>query len=133
MRIPVMLTAITCLLGLTRLSHAETLASPAIFGSFAQEKAQCIIRNIRTTPISLAVTIFGESGEVVGGTSCFGPVEPGDNCSAFTPIDFGVAYACSATTPGSAKKLRGTLILFDEVDNGFGGTRDVPLRSAELR
>jgi hypothetical protein len=123
-----MMTAIACLFGLTGLSHADqTIASPAIFGAHTQRKAQCIIRNLDTLSTSAVVTIFGESGEVIASRSC--SVTPGHNCSAFATIHFGVAYACSATTSGNAKKLRGTLILFKEPDlNDWE-----PLRSAELR
>jgi hypothetical protein len=130
MRTFIMLTAIACLFGLTDLSHADqTIASQTIFGAHTQDRAQCIIRNIGTTSIPVTVTILGESGEIISTTSCGGSVTAGHNCSAFATISFGVAYACSATTSGSAKQLRGTLILFNSVDPG-----DVePLRSAQLR
>ena len=130
MKTSVTLTAIACLFGLTGLAHGGMIASPSIFGAFPQQdRAQCIIRNLGTTSISAVVTIFGESGEVIATTSCGGLVTPGHNCSAFATIASGVAYACSATTSGSVKKLRGTLILFNSVDPG-----DLePLRSAQLR
>lgn len=135
MRTSIMLTAIACLLGLTNLSHADqTIASPAIFGSFAQDRARCIIGNMGTTPVSVDVHIFDESGNVVpASTSCLSPVEPNFICSVTATISSGVAYACSATASGKAKKLRGTLVLTDRVPDGFGGSKDIPLRSAELR
>ena len=135
MRTSLMLTAIACLLGFTSLSHADqTIASPAIFGSLAQDRARCLIGNLGTNSVSVDVNIFDESGNIVpASTSCLSPVEPHFICSVTATISAGAAYACSATTSGKAKNLRGTLVLTDRVLDGFGGSKDVPLRSAELR
>ena len=124
MRISIILTALTCLFGVTSLSQAaQTLASPAIFGSHSQTTAQCIIGNSGSTSVSVDVRILDESGNVVS-RGC-GRVEPNFICEVAAPINSGAAYACSATTPGSATKLRGALALTDA--NG------VLLRSAELQ
>jgi hypothetical protein len=127
MRLPVALTAIACLLGLAGVSHAGQIASPAIYGAFTQKKAQCFIGNTGTSPIPVKVNILDESGNVVpSGSSCGSAVEAGFICSVFVnSIPNGVAFACSATTSGSASKLRGSLILYD--------ANDIPLRSAALR
>jgi hypothetical protein len=63
------------------------------------------------------------------GSSCGAPLGPGDNCSLFAPIASGVACACTATAAGSAKHLRGTLILYDTVDP----SDSEPIRTGELR
>lgn len=135
MKISAILTTIACFFGVTSLSHAaQTIASPTIFGAHTQEFAQCIIGNLGAESVSVDVHIFDESGNVVpASSSCGAPVEAKFVCSVFAPISFGVAYACSATSSGSAKKLRGTLVLYDRVPDGFGSTDDIPLRSAELR
>lgn len=128
MRTSVIVTTLACLLGLTGLAQAATLASPAIFGGFAQDRAQCLIGNIGTTAVSVTVRILDESGNTVaGGTPT--TVPPGSAFSVFAaPIGFGVAYACSATA-GTVTNLRGTLILLDTVDPGDFE----PVRSVELR
>lgn len=135
MKISATLTAIACLFVLTSLANADqTIASPTVFGAHTQEFAHCIIGNFGTDPVSVDVHIFNESGNVVpASSSCLAPVGAKFVCSVFAPINFGAAYGCSATTSGSAKKLRGTLVLYDRVSDGFGSTDDIPLRSAELR
>jgi hypothetical protein len=124
MRMSIMLTVLTCVFGLTGLSHAaQTLASPAIFGSLNQTTAQCIIGNSGPTLASVDVRIVDEAGNVVN-RGC-GRVEPNFICEVAAPANFASAYACSATTPGSVTKLRGALVLRDA--NGE------LLRSAELQ
>lgn len=125
-----MLTAAVLLLGLSLPAHAaQTIASPAIFGSNLQDRAQCIVRNTGASPIAVTVTIFNEAGTAVATSLCGGSITPGHNCSAFANIANGVAYACSATAAGNAKNLRGSLILYDTVDPGDFE----PIRSGELR
>lgn len=109
---------------------AQSIHSPTIFGAHIQDRAQCIVRNVGPTPLAVTVTIFNESGTAMpAGSTCGAPVTPGHNCSVFANIASGVAYGCTATVEGSAKNLRGTLILYDTVDpSDFE-----PVRSGELR
>lgn len=125
-----MLPLAALLLGLSLPAHAaQTIASPTIFGSNLQDRAQCIVRNTGASPVPVTITIFTESGTALATSVCAGGITPGHNCSAFANIANGVAYACSATAEGSAKNLRGSLILYDTVDpSDFE-----PIRSAELR
>ncbi len=126
-----MLPLASLLLGLALPAHAaQTIASATIFGSNLQDRAQCIVRNTGASPAPVTITIFTESGTAVSTAVCGGSgITPGHNCSAFANIANGVAYACSATATGSAKALRGSLILYDTVDPGDFE----PIRSAELR
>lgn len=118
------------LLGLALPAHAaQTIASPAIFGSNLQDRAQCIVRNTGSSPVPVTITIFTESGTALASSVCAGGITPGHSCSAFANITNGAAYACSATATGSAKALRGSLILYDTVDPGDFE----PIRSASLR
>ena len=131
MKTSFVLAAAACLLALGGAAHAaQTIASSAMFGGSLQDRAQCIVRNVGTSPVSVTVTIFDESGNAVPASNfCTSPLGPGDNCSVFASISNGVAYACSATAAGSAKSLRGSLVLYDTVDpSDFE-----PLRSGQLR
>jgi len=124
------LTAAALLLGLSLPAHAaQTIASPTIFGSNLQDRAQCIVRNTGSSPVPVTITIVTEAGTAVSTSVCAGGITPGHSCSAFANIANGVAYACSATATGSAKALRGSLILYDTVDPGDFE----PIRSAQLR
>jgi hypothetical protein len=129
MRTSFAISAFAALLGIASVANAgQTIASSAIFAGTAQNKARCIVRNTSSVPMQVTVQIFNESGQAIAGGSC-GTVTPGHNCSAFANIANGVAHACSASTTGSAKALRGSLVIYDEVDlNDLEG-----LRSAQLR
>jgi hypothetical protein len=128
MRTSITISALAALLGIASFADAGTIASSAIFGGTAQNKAQCIIRNTGSTPIPATVQIFDESGNAISTRNC-GNVTAGHNCSAFVSISNGVAYACSASSPGSVKSLRGSLVLYDEVDlNDLEGLRSASLR-----
>lgn len=130
MKTTLTLAAAALLLGSSISAHAaQAIHSPTIFGSNLQDRAQCIVRNTGTPPIPVTITIFTESGSAVATSTCSGSITPGHNCSAFANIANGVAYACSATAGGSAKALRGSLILYDTVDPGDFE----PIRSGELR
>jgi hypothetical protein len=123
------LTVAAWLLGIAGLSHAGQIASPTIFGAYEQDIAECIVRNVGTSEATVQLDIFDESGNALTPShqNCNVPIQPGEYCFKRAPISFGVAYACAATS-GSAKSLRGTLVLIDEVD-----VYEFPLRSAELR
>jgi hypothetical protein len=120
------LTAAACLAGLSGLAEAATLASPATYASTAQRGAQCVIGNHGTTPIKVDVRIVDEAGNAYSANNTCGSVPPQFICSAFvSQVANNQAVACSATTSGSAAKLRGSLTLYD--------TQGVPLRTSELR
>lgn len=87
MKTSVIVTTIACLLGITGLAQAATIASPAIFGAFVQDKAQCLIGNTGTAAVSVTVRILDESGNVVAG-GVPRTVQPGSAISVFTPISF---------------------------------------------
>ncbi|HEY8515547.1 MAG TPA: hypothetical protein VIS07_08540 [Candidatus Binatia bacterium] len=131
MRKLILMSAAASMLGLHGVAHAaQTISSPAAFGGNVQNRAQCIVRNVGKTPTSVTVTIHDEAGNALPGSNfCGAPLQPGDNCSVFANIGNNAAYACSATTSGNAKHLRGTLVILDDVDPGD----PEPLRSAELR
>lgn len=125
MRLPAMLTTAGCLLALAGTSRAAQIASPTIFGAFFQQVAQCTIGNVGKTPVSVTVNIVDEQGNVVSTNSHCGIIEPNFLCQVSAlSISTDAALACTATTPGSAAKLRGNFALL------AGG---LPIRSAELR
>lgn len=130
MKTTLTLAAAALLLGSSISAHAaQAIHSPTIFGSNLQDRAQCIVRNTGSSPVAVTVTIFNESGTALSTSVCAGGITPGHSCSAFANIANGVAYACSATAEGSAKHLRGSLILYDTVDpSDFE-----PIRSGQLR
>src|SRR5262245_30993593 len=106
------------------------IASPSIYGSYAQSKAHCFIMNIGEKPVPVQAAIFDESGNPLLSSSntCTGaPIASGSFCSvSVNGIPNGVAFACSATvTSGSAKYLRGTFTLTDQF---FGLIRRTALR-----
>jgi hypothetical protein len=108
MSIRIVPSAIACLLALTAASHAaQTIASPAAYGSTFQQKAQCSIGNISMQPIAVEVRIVDEAGNDLPVNSTCGSIEPNFICQATATIPFNQAVACTAKTPGSADKLRG--------------------------
>src|SRR5882757_3637943 len=124
MRKSIILTAVGCLLGLAGTARAGQISSPAIFGAFFQSAVQCTIGNLGTTRVPVTVNIVDEAGNVVPSGHC-GSVEPNFLCQVTVfNIPTGSAFACTATTPGSTAKLRGTMVV---LDGGF------PLRTAALR
>ena len=126
MRAFAILTALALLSGAS-LAHAESLASPATYGSAYQYTAQCTIGKTGDTPIKATVKIVDEIGNEFNlNNGCFGPIEPHFICQAFAnAIPYNQAVACVASVPGSAAKLRGSLTIYTA-----GG---VPLRTSELR
>ena len=124
MRLSAILTVAAGLLGLTGMAHAaQTIASPAIYASPAQTRAACVIGNTGTQDLTVDIEVLSEAGTRFGGGPCF--VEANFICTIFAPIPNGQAVACSATVPGSADKLRGSLVLYD--------ASDVALTSTQLR
>jgi hypothetical protein len=127
MRVFAIASTAACLLGLSGLAHAVQLASPAIYGGYTQNGAECWVRNDSSKPLSVVVQLYDESGNPLpSGTSCSSPIDPGSACVTYLrPVANGVAFACSATVPGNGKTVRGTMILTDA--NGLA------VRSADLR
>ena len=105
MKPSIVLSIAGCLVGLAGLAHAgQTISSATIYGAFNQDTAECIVRNVGKSPISVEVNIIDESGNPLAtGGNCAAAVQPGDYCFKRAPISFGVAYACSATPTGSAE------------------------------
>ena len=125
MRAFAILTALALLSGAS-LAHAESLASPATYGSAYQYAAQCTIGNTGDNPVAATVKIVDELGNEFNLNSTCGNIEPHFICQAFAnAIPFNQAVACVASVPGSAAKLRGSLTIYTA-----GG---VPLRTSELR
>jgi hypothetical protein len=131
MRHFVIATAIACLFGLSSFAHAgKSFHSPAIYAGYDQDDAECWIRNTGTTPITVEVRIFDESGNtppIFDNTVCRSPVQPGYTCVAYAnDVPNGQAFACSATLlSGNRKVMRGMMMLKTAVGE--------PLESAELR
>lgn len=126
MRAFVIASTAAALLALPGLARAKQIASPAIYGGYAQHQAECWLRNDGKSPIAVVVQLYDESGNVVpSGTSCTSPVDAGSACVTYAGIANGVAYACSATVPGNGKSVRATMLLTD--------ASGLAMRSADLR
>jgi hypothetical protein len=110
-------------------SAGDVIASPSIYGSYQQSKANCFIMNVGDKPATVDAAIFDESGNALAASSntCTGAIPAGSYCSVnVNGIPNGVAFACAATaTSGSAKSLRGTFTLTDQF---FGLIRRTALR-----
>lgn len=118
-----------CLVGFAGLAQAAQIASPSIYAAFNQDTAECIVRNVGKSNVTVEVNILDESGNVVSsGGNCAAPITPGSHCFKRAPIANGVAYACSATAPGSTKDLRANFVLIDDL-----GSDELPLRGVNLR
>lgn len=113
------LAAVVSLVGITGLSHAATIASPAIptlhatdfeGGSLYGTTGACYVRNVGRVPVSLEVKFFQNFGVELSPSfqNCNSvPLAPGRTCVALVndlPDD--VVFSCSATASGSPKNLR---------------------------
>jgi hypothetical protein len=134
MRVFAALAAAVFVLWMSGPAHAGTIASPTIYGGGFETSAECALRNVGRTLVSVDVKLVTESGTplVLNGQSCNDSSQPvGSPChlvpgGIFTvraDITAGFAYACSAS--GNVSNLRGTLIV--------GPSGGVAIRSAELR
>jgi hypothetical protein len=98
-------------LGITGLSHAATIVSPAL-PTGTNTGGACYIRNVGTKSVSLQVTALNNFSP--------GFINPNVNTCNPTPLAAGrtcillvndlpddVTFACSAVVKGSAKNLRG--------------------------
>ena len=130
MKLAIVLSIAGCVVALAGPAHAgQTIASSTIYGAFNQDTAECIVRNVGKSNVTVDVNIFDESGNPLsGGGNCAAPILPGDYCFKRAPISSGVAYACSATPSGSARDLRANFVLIDDL-----GTDETQLRSVALR
>jgi hypothetical protein len=131
MRTLTVLATFAVVLALTPLVHAAEISSPAIFGSYDQDRAECVIYNGGTGNLSVTIKILTESGTTQAQRNC-GTVPAGEFCAQSVGINFGVAYACTATA-GTIATLRGALVIQQQVPDGFGGTYTFGIRSAPLR
>jgi hypothetical protein len=135
------LTAVVFLLITAGPAHAGTIiASPAIYGGPVEVVAECDIRNVGKTTLTIGtstkVTIRDGSGNAltIFSQSCNGANQtPGEVCHLTSGASFeieaqisgGVAYACTAS--GSVTNLRGVIYVGPP-------SSDVGVwRSAELR
>lgn len=118
-----------CLLGLVGSAQAAQIASPTIYGAYHQDTAECVVRNVGKSNVTVDVAIVDESGNTLTtGGNCAAPIAPGDYCFRRTLISSAVAYACTATVAGTAKDLRASFFLIDDL-----GSDELPLRSVPLR
>ncbi|HZR82042.1 MAG TPA: hypothetical protein VFD92_13175 [Candidatus Binatia bacterium] len=92
----------------------QTIATPAAFAGFNQQRAECFIANIGTSPITVDAHIYDESGNVMdSGSNCTFPIGGQTACTVSATIGFGAAYACAAKVFGNPKKLRANLLIYD--------------------
>ena len=115
MKLSAKLIAAGCLLALAGTSRAAQIASPPVFGAFFQQVAQCTVGNVGPKPVVVAIDIVDEAGKVVASNpGCH--IEPNFLCqvSAFS-IAAGGAFACTATTSGSAASVRGNIAILDSL------------------
>jgi len=115
MKLSTKLITAGCLLALAGTSRAAQISSPPVYGAFFQQVAQCTVGNVGPTPVVAAIDIVDETGKVVASNSgC--RIDPNFLCqvSAFSLSATG-AYACTATTAGSAAKLRGNIAILDSL------------------
>ena len=131
MRILMFLAACAIVLALSGPSEAAQISSPAIFGAHAQDRAECVILNSGTANLTVTIKILTEAGGTLQSRAC-GPVPPNGFCTTSVAIPNGVAHACIATA-GSIARLRGTLVIQEGLDDGFGSTYFRAIRSAPLK
>jgi hypothetical protein len=125
------LTAAASLWGITGLSHAAQIASPAlptlhsttfVGGELIETGGACYIRNIGTSPISVEVKFFQNFGVELAPDfqNCNGaPLAAGRTCILrISNLPDDVVFACSATA-SNVKNLRGILELRGDTASGL--------------
>jgi len=132
MRTLIIIAACAGLLALSGVSDAAQMASPSIFGSIEQFKAECSIVNAGTSPQAVTIRIYDDFGTLFGTSTCDGTVPPGGFCALTVSIENAEAYACVATA-GATGNLRGSLVLHRRLLDSFGLFYFDPVRSAPLR
>jgi hypothetical protein len=126
--------AVLTLSGLAQAAQSATIATPMIFGTGEQDRADCLVLNGGTTPGTVALRIVDDFGQTVATSSCSGPLGAGQFCALRTPIDNAEAHACIATVEGATTNLRGTLVLEEKLTDPIWGTFFYrPVRSAPMR
>jgi len=122
------------LLAFSGVSHAGQISSPMIFGTGAQQSAECSIYNSSTAKVTVAVKIVDDFANTVSQSNCGGPINPGQYCSLFTPVSDDEAHTCVVTSPGSVTSLRASLVIYERVfDPLFQLFYRQVVRSAALR
>ena len=121
MKTLIVATAFAAALALSGVSQAAQISTPTIFGTGEQDKAHCIVLNGGTSPLAVTVKLLNEYGGTEATYSCSGPLGAGQFCALRRSIDNAGAYACIATA-GSTTKLRGALILEEELLDPVWGT-----------
>src|SRR5262245_28590931 len=106
MRTLIVVAACVSLLALSGVSNAAQIASPSIFGSIEQFKAECSVVNAGTTAQPVTIKIFDDFGSLFGTSNCDGSLKAGEFCALTVSIENAEAYACVVTAP-SATNLRG--------------------------
>ena len=90
----------------------STISSAPVISFWGDGQDACYVRNVGARPVALNVRITGEDGSTFTPDfqSCNdAPLDPGRTCVVLATRPVTGFSACSATTPGSAKSLRGTL------------------------
>jgi hypothetical protein len=124
--------AATAVLAFSGVSQAGQISSPMIFGNVPQARAECVVVNGGTSPVSMTVAIVDELGAVKTSSTCGGPVAGGDFCALTMPIPFVGPFGCTATA-GQTTNLRGALVLEDKVLDSFGLFQFRAIRSEPLQ
>ena len=126
-------TACAGVLVLSSWSQAAQMASPTIFGSGTQDRADCVVLNGGTTTLAVTVKLLDEYSNTVATSTCSEPLGAGQFCALSRPIDPAGAYACIVTA-ASVTNLRAALVIEEEVNDPiFGFTILRAIRSAPLR
>ena len=122
------------LLAFSGVSHAGQISSPTIFGTGQQQSAECSIYNNSTAKVTVTVKIIDDFANTVSQSTCGGPINPGQFCSLFTPINNEEAHTCVVTSPGPVTSLRASLVIYKRVfDPIFQLFYHQAVRSAALR
>jgi hypothetical protein len=138
MKTLVIVAVCVAVLGLAGVSLAAEISSPGMFGVVFQYWAECVVFNGGKTPLAVTVKIVSHGGGPLETYGCDGPVGPGQFCAVGAgwsdglALDDGFPVSCSATAP-SVANLRGAFVIHERVNDGFGGLRLLPMRSAPLR
>ena len=119
-------------LALSGVSPAAQISSPMVFGNVSQDRAECVVVNGGTAPLTVTLKIVDEAGATKVTSNCDGSIPAGDFCDLIMPVGFVGAFSCTATAP-SVTNLRGALVLEDKVLDSFGLFQFRAIRSEQLR
>ncbi len=114
--IPLVAALVTCAAS-TAATAASTLAAPHIAGG-ANVAAACYLRNVGAKPVTVTVALVDGNGAAIE-TNFDGcnaaPLGGGQTCALLVNALSTTSFACTVTTNGSAKNLRGSMELRDVV------------------